>query len=109
MDYHRGDTPVARRAYAYANRSELISGVVDGTGLNGWDYDLADAASSPGVATKRQLSPNRLNQYTAIEDAKGTFTPTYDARYPMKASSNPSNEQHLLLCVYLDNKIYIIS
>ena len=29
MDYHRGDTPVARRAYA--NRSELISGVVDGT------------------------------------------------------------------------------
>ena len=66
-------------AYTYNNRSELIGDVVDGTGLNGWDYDLAAAASSSGVASKRQLSPNRLNQYTAIEEAEGTFTPTYDA------------------------------
>ena len=81
MDYHRGDTLVAQRTYAYTynNRSELIGDVVDGTGLNGWDYDLAAAASSSGVASKRQLSPNRLNRYTAIEDAEGTFTPTYDA------------------------------
>ena len=103
MDYHRGDTLVAQRTYAYDqlgrptartitrqgttrndaytynNRSELIGDIVDGTGFNGWDYDLAAAASSSGVASKRQLSPNRLNQYTAIEDAEGTFTPTYDA------------------------------
>ena len=81
MDYHRGDTLVAQRTYAYTynNRSELIGDVVDGTGLNGWDYDLAAAASRSSVASRRQLSPNRLNRYTAIEDAEGTFSPTYDA------------------------------
>ena len=31
--------------------SQLISDVVDGTGLNGWDYDRAGAASSSGVAS----------------------------------------------------------
>ena len=67
MDYKRGNTLVARRSYqydtlgrptsrtlarqgvtrndvfTYNNRSELISNVVDGTGLNGWDYDRAVA------------------------------------------------------------------
>ena len=69
MDYKRGNTLVARRSYqydtlgrptsrtlarqgvtrndvfTYNNRSELISNVVDGTGLNGWDYDRAVAPS----------------------------------------------------------------
>ena len=31
--------------FTYNDRSELISDVVDGTGLNGWDYDRAAAAS----------------------------------------------------------------
>ncbi len=76
MDYHRGDTLVAQRTYAYDqlgrpnartitrqgstrtdaytynNRSELIGDVVDGTTLNGWDYDRAAAASSSGVASR---------------------------------------------------------
>ena len=76
MDYHRGDTLVAQRTYAYDqlgrpnartitrqgstrtdaytynNRSELIGDVVDGTALNGWDYDRAAAASSSGVASR---------------------------------------------------------
>ncbi len=30
-------------AFTYNDRSELISDVVDGTGLNGWDYDRAVA------------------------------------------------------------------
>ena len=34
---------------------ELISDVVDGTGLNGWDYDRAAAASSSGVASRPVL------------------------------------------------------
>ena len=104
MDYHRGDTLVAQRtcaydqlgrptartvsrqgstrndAYTYNNRSELISDVVDGTALNGWDYDLAAAASSSGVASNKKACANQLNQYTAIEDqAHDVFTPTYDA------------------------------
>ena len=92
MDYHRGDTLVAQRTYAYDqlgrpnartitrqgstrtdaytynNRSELIGDVVDGTALNGWDYDLAAAASSSGVASNKKACANQLNQYTAIED-----------------------------------------
>ncbi len=92
MDYKRGNTLVPRRAYqydtlgrptsrtlarqgatrndvfTYNDRSELISDVVDGTGLNGWDYDLAAApplqaalawqaaASSSGVASRPILS-----------------------------------------------------
>ena len=51
-------------AFNYNDRSELISDVVDGTGLNGWDYDRAvapplqaalawqAAASSSGVASR---------------------------------------------------------
>ena len=39
-------------AFTYNDRSELISDVVDGTGLNGWDYDRAAAASSSGVASR---------------------------------------------------------
>ena len=39
--------------FNYNDRSELISDVVDGTGLNGWDYDLAAAASSSGVASRQ--------------------------------------------------------
>ena len=35
--------------------SQLISDVVHGTGLNGWDYDLAAAASSSGVANRPVL------------------------------------------------------
>ena len=50
--------------FTYNDRSELISDVVDGTGLNGWDYDRAvapplqaalawqAAASSSGVASR---------------------------------------------------------
>ena len=41
--------------FTYNDRSELISDVVDGTGLNGWDYDLAAAASSSGVANRPVL------------------------------------------------------
>ena len=91
MDYKRGNTLEARRSYqydtlgrptsrtlarqgatrndvfTYNNRSELISNVVDGTGLNGWDYDRAVApplqaapawqatASSSGVANRPVL------------------------------------------------------
>ena len=103
MNYHRGDTLVAQRTYAYDqlgrpnartitrqgstrtdaytynNRSELIGDVVDGTALNGWDYDRAAAASSSGVASNKKACANQLNQYTAIEDQEGTFQPTYDA------------------------------
>ena len=39
--------------FTYNDRSELISDVVHGTGLNGWDYDLAAAASSSGVASRQ--------------------------------------------------------
>ena len=46
--------------------SQLISDVVDGTGLNGWDYDRAAAASSSGVASNKKACYNQLNQYTAI-------------------------------------------
>ena len=50
--------------FTYNDRSELMSDVVDGTGLNGWDYDRAvapplqaalawqAAASSSGVASR---------------------------------------------------------
>ena len=55
-------------AYTYNNRSEQIGDVVDGTSLNGWDYDLAAAASSSGVASNKKACANQLNQYTAIED-----------------------------------------
>ena len=53
--------------FTYNDRSELISDVVDGTGLNGWDYDRAvapplqaalawqAAASSSGVASRPVL------------------------------------------------------
>ena len=53
--------------FTYNDRSELISDVVHGTGLNGWDYDLAvapplqaalawqAAASSSGVASRPVL------------------------------------------------------
>ena len=41
--------------FTYNDRSELISDVVDGTGLNGWDYDRAAAASSSGVANRPVL------------------------------------------------------
>ena len=37
---------------------ELISDVVDGSGLNGWDYDRAAAASSSGVASRPVLKYN---------------------------------------------------
>ncbi len=58
--------------------SQLISDVVDDTDLNGWDYDLAAAASSSGVASDKKACANQLNQYTAIEDQEGTFQPAYD-------------------------------
>ena len=48
--------------------SQLISDVVDGTDLNGWEYDRAAAASSSGVASNKKACANQLNQYTAIED-----------------------------------------
>ena len=35
--------------------SQFISDVVDGTGLNGWDYDRAAAACSSGVANRPVL------------------------------------------------------
>ncbi|MCQ2372188.1 MAG: hypothetical protein MJ058_09100 [Akkermansia sp.] len=35
--------------------SQFISDVVDGTGLNGWDYDRAAAACSSGVANRAVL------------------------------------------------------
>ena len=66
--------------FTYNNRSELIGDVVDGTGLNGWEYDnignrrMEHRSDGYGVYTA-----NQLNQYTAIEEAEGTFTPTYDA------------------------------
>ena len=41
--------------FTYNDRSELISDVVDGTGLNGWDYDRAAAACSSGVASRPVL------------------------------------------------------
>ena len=41
--------------FTYNDRSELISDVVHGTGLNGWDYDRAAAASSSGVASRPVL------------------------------------------------------
>ena len=41
--------------FTYNDRSELISDVVDGIGLNGWDYDRAAAASSSGVANRPVL------------------------------------------------------
>ena len=78
-------------AFNYNDRSELISDVVDGTGLNGWDYVRAvapplqaalawqAAASSSGVASNKKAYANQLNQYTAIEDeTHDVFTPTYD-------------------------------
>ena len=82
MDYHRGDTLVAQRTYAYTynNRSELIGDVVDGTGLNGWDYDNIGnrLVQQQGSACDTYTS-NQLNQYTAIEDeTHDVFTPTYD-------------------------------
>ena len=97
MNYHRGDTLVAQRTYAYDqlgrpnartitrqgstrtdaytynNRSELIGDVVDGTALNGWDYDRAavdfeiEAADIP----KMQQSVSRgglINLHTLIVD-----------------------------------------
>ena len=65
--------------FTYNDRSELISDVVDGTGLNGWDYDRATAASSSGVASNKKAYANQLNQYTAIEDeSHDVFTPIYD-------------------------------
>ena len=104
MDYKRGNTLVARRAYqydtlgrptsrtlarqgatrndvfTYNDRSELISDVVDGTGLNGWDYDNIGnrLVQQQGSACDTYTS-NQLNQYTAIEDeSHDVFTPTYD-------------------------------
>ena len=41
--------------FTYNDRSALISDVVDGTGLNGWDYDRAAAACSSGVANRPVL------------------------------------------------------
>ena len=60
-------------AFTYNDRSELISDVVDGTGLNGWDYDRAavdfeiEAADIP----KMQQSVSRgglINLHTLIVD-----------------------------------------
>ena len=104
MDYKRGDTPVAQRTYAYDqlgrptartstrqgttrndaftynDRSELIGDVVDGTGLNGWDYDNIGNRRMEHRSDGYEIyTANQLNQYTAIEEAEGTFTPTYDA------------------------------
>ena len=68
-------------AYTYNNRSELISDVVDGTGLNGWDYDNIGNRRMEHRSNGYEIyTANNLNQYTAIEDeAHDVFTPTYDA------------------------------
>ena len=66
--------------FTYNDRSELISDVVDGTGLNGWDYDNIGnrLVQQQGSACDTYTS-NALNQYTAIEDeSHDVFTPTYD-------------------------------
>ena len=66
--------------FTYNNRSELISDVVDGTGLNGWDYDNIGNRRMEHRSDGYEIyTANQLNQYTAIEEAEGTFTPTYDA------------------------------
>ena len=66
--------------FSYNNRSELISDVVDGTGLNGWDYDnIGNRLLQQQGSACDTYTSNQLNQYTAIEEAEGTFTPTYDA------------------------------
>ena len=58
--------------FTYNDRSELISDVVDGTGLNGWDYDRAAAASSSGVASRckqlRRGKPPRAVQQMIEEN-----------------------------------------
>ena len=67
-------------AYTYNNRSELIGDIVDGTGFNGWDYDNIGNRRMEHQSDGYEIyTANQLNQYTAIEDAEGTFTPTYDA------------------------------
>ena len=67
-------------AYTYNNRSELIGDVVDGSGLNGWDYDNIGNRRMEHRSDGYEIyTANQLNQYTAIEEAEGTFTPTYDA------------------------------
>ena len=54
--------------------------MVDGTGLNGWDYDnIGNRRMEQRTDGYEIYTANQLNQYTAIEDAEGTFTPTYDA------------------------------
>ena len=68
-------------AFTYNDRSELISDVVDGTGLNGWDYDnIGNRLLQQQGSACDTYTSNALNQYTAIEDeAHDVFTPTYDA------------------------------
>ena len=67
-------------AYTYNNRSELISDVVDGTGINGWDYDnIGNRLLQQQGSACDTYTSNALNQYTAIEDeTHDVFTPTYD-------------------------------
>ncbi len=72
--------------------SQLISDVVDGTGLNGWDYDNIGnrLVQQQGSACDTYTS-NALNQYTAIEDeTHDVFTPTYDD----DGQPDPYQDQH---------------
>ena len=66
--------------FTYNDRSELISDVVDGTGLNGWDYDnIGNRLLQQQGSAYDTYTSNALNQYTAIEDeTHDVFTPTYD-------------------------------
>ena len=66
-------------AFTSNDRSELISDIVDGTALNGWDYDNIGNRRMEHRSDGYEIyTANQLNQYTAIEDQEGTFQPTYD-------------------------------
>ena len=65
--------------FTYNDRSEIISDVVDGTGLNGWDYDRAAAASSSGVASRPVLITKDDNSVSVecTYDYNSTFVYAY--------------------------------
>ena len=65
--------------FNYNDRSELISDVVDGSGLNGWDYDRAAAASSSGVASRPVLITKDDNSVSVecTYDYNSTFVYAY--------------------------------